>query len=159
MFRIRKISPLLLRTNLPQIFTIYIQAFRNLSEDFQENFLGGGILVYNRYSEQTVRNLTKRRTPPPVFSGEIFENGWFWTASEQSKRKISMKTFLVESFQYNRYSEQSVCNLTKRRTLPPLFSGEIFKNGWHSPSGRFPRKHSWWNHFGKIATLNSQYVT
>ena len=51
---------------------------------------------------------------------------------------------------YNRYSEESVCNLTKRRTLPPLFSGEIFKNGWHSPSGTFPRKHSWWNHFSII---------
>ena len=46
---------------------------------------------------------------------------------------------------YNRYSEESVCNLTKRRTLPPFFSGEIFKNGWHSLSGKFPRKHSWWN--------------
>ena len=78
--------------------------------------------------------------------------------SKQSKRKISMKTFLVESFQYNGYSEQSVCNLIKRRTLPPLFSGEIFKNGWHSPSGRLPRKHSSWNHFSIIATLNNQSV-
>ena len=94
-------SPLLLRTNLPQLFAVYdIQAFQNISKDFQENILGGAILVYNHYSEQPVCNLTKRRTPPPVFSGEIFENGWFWTASEQSKRKISMKTFLVESFQY-----------------------------------------------------------
>ena len=93
-------SPLLLRTNLPQTFTIYdISALQNLSEDFQENILGEAILVYNRYSEQPVCNLTKRRTPPPVFSGEIFENGWLWTAaSEQSKRKISKKTFLVESF-------------------------------------------------------------
>ena len=93
-------SPLLLRTNLPQTFTIYdISALQNLSEDFQENILGEAILVYNRYSEQPVCNLTKRRTPPPVFSGEIFENGWLWTAaSEQSKRKISKNTFLVESF-------------------------------------------------------------
>ena len=100
MFGIRKMSPLLLRTNLPQIFTIYdIQAIRNLSEDFLENVLGGDILVYNRYSEQTVRNLTKKRTPPPVFSGEVFENGWLWTAaSEQPKWKISKNTFLVESF-------------------------------------------------------------
>ena len=59
----------------------------------------------------------------------------------------------------NRYSEKSVCNLTNRRTLTPLFFAELFKNGWHSPSGRFPRKHSWWNHFSKIAALNSQYVT
>ena len=77
---------------------------RNLSEDFQENILDGAILVYNRYSEQ------------------------------------------------------SVYNLTKRRTLTPLFSGEIFKYRWHSPSGRFPRQHSWWNHFSTIATLNSQSV-
>ena len=59
---------------------------------------------------------------------------------------------------YHGYSEQSVCHLTKRRTLPPLLSGEIFKTGWHSPSGRFPRKHFWWNDFCIIATLNSQTV-
>ena len=54
-------------------------------KNFQENILGGATLVYNRYSEQPVCNLTKRRTPPPVFSGENFENGWLWTAdSEQS---------------------------------------------------------------------------
>ena len=98
MFGVRKMSPLLLRTNLHQVFTVYdIQALQNLSEDFQENIIGGAILVDNRYSEQPVCNSTKRRTPPPVFSGEIFENGWLWTAaSEQSKRKISKKTFLVE---------------------------------------------------------------
>ena len=98
MFGVRKMSPLLLRTNLHQLFTVYdIQALQNLSEDFQENIIGGAILVDNRYSKQPVCNLTKRRTPPPVFSGEIFENGWLWTsASEQSKRKISKKTFLVE---------------------------------------------------------------
>ena len=56
------------------------------SKIFQENILGGAILVYNRYSEQSVSNLTKRRTLPPVFSGYIFENGWLWTAtSEESK--------------------------------------------------------------------------
>ena len=33
-----------------------------------------------------MRNLTKRRTVPPVFSREMFENRWLWTtASEQSK--------------------------------------------------------------------------
>ena len=49
-------------------------------------FLVDVILVYNRYSDQPVCNLTKRGTPPPVFSGEIFENGWLWmAASEQSK--------------------------------------------------------------------------
>ena len=40
-----------------------------------------------------------------------------------------------ESFQKilgrdSRHSEQSVCNLTKRRTLQPVFPGEIFENGW-----------------------------
>ena len=59
------------------------------AEDFQENILGGVILVilvYNRYSEQPVCNLTKRRTLPPAFSGETFENGWLWAdASEKSK--------------------------------------------------------------------------
>ena len=61
--------------------------------------LGGLILVYNRYSEQSVCNLTKRRILPLVFSGKIIENQWRWTAaSEQSKRKISKKIFLVESF-------------------------------------------------------------
>ena len=53
-------------------------------EDFQENILGGAILVYNRYS-LSVCNLTKRRALSPVFFREIFENGWLWTAaSEQS---------------------------------------------------------------------------
>ena len=100
MFGIHKMSPLLLRINVPQIFTIYdIYSLRKLSEDFQENNLGEVIVVYNPYSEQPVFNLTKRRTLPPVFSGEIFENGWLWTAaSEQSKHKISKKTFLVELY-------------------------------------------------------------
>ena len=69
------------------------------AEDFQENFFGVVILVYNSCSEQSVCNLTKRRTLPPEFSGEIFKNGWLWTAaSEHRKRKITKKTFLVESF-------------------------------------------------------------
>ena len=87
MLDIPKMSLLPLRINLPQIFTISgIQLLRKLSEDFQESILGGLILVYNCYSEQPVCNLFKRRTLSPVFSGEIFENGWLWTAiSEQSK--------------------------------------------------------------------------
>ena len=142
------------------------KSFQKISK---ENICGGAILVYNRYSGQPVCNLTKRRTPPTVFSGKIFENGWLltaalnspsercpwkhslwsrfsipwllWTVSlsfdqkkdsttvtfrrniqnwmAQSKRKISKKTFLVEWFLYNCYSEQSDSNLTKRRTLPP----------------------------------------
>ena len=55
-------------------------------EDFQENILGGDILVYKSYSEQPVCNLSERRTLLAVFSGEMFENGWLWTAaSEQTK--------------------------------------------------------------------------
>ena len=65
----------------------------------KENFLDGVILVYNRYSEQQTWNLTKRKTVPPAFFRDIFHNGWLWTAaSEQSKQKISKKTFLVELF-------------------------------------------------------------
>ena len=73
---------------------------QNLSKDFQEKILEGAILVYNCYSEQPVCNSTKRRTLPTVFFGGISSgNWWLWTAaSEQSKRKISKKTFLVESF-------------------------------------------------------------
>ena len=128
MFSIHKMSPLLLRINLYQIFII--NDIQKISEDFQVNILCGVILVYNRYSEQPICNLAKRRTLPPIFSGESFENGWLWTAaSEQSKRNISKKTFLVESFQYiiATHSEQSVCNLTKRRTVPPVFPQKFSK--------------------------------
>ena len=53
LFSIHKMSPLLLKINLPQIFTIYdTEALEKLSEDFQENILGGVTLVYIRYSEQ-----------------------------------------------------------------------------------------------------------
>ena len=56
------------------------------TKDLQENILGGVILVYNRYSEQSVRNLTKKGLYHPAFSGKIFKNGWLWTAaSEQYK--------------------------------------------------------------------------
>ena len=82
-------------------------------------------------------------------------DGCFWTVQvENFPENILGGVILL----CNRYSEQSFCNLTNRRTLPPLFFAEVFKNGWHSPSGRFPRKHSWWNHFSIIATLNSQPV-
>ena len=99
-------SPLLLRTNLPQTFTIYdIQALRNLSEDFQEDF--------SLYFDQ------KKHSSTAIFWRNIKK----WMA--QSKRKISKKTFLVESFQYNRYSEQSLC-------VPKegLYHQESFENGW-----------------------------
>ena len=71
-----------------------------LSEDFQENILGGVILVYNRYSEQSVCNLTKRRTLLTVFSGEIFRNRWLWTAkSEQSACNVIQ--FLTIEISFN----------------------------------------------------------
>ena len=42
---------MLLRMNLPWIFTIYdIYAFQKLSEDFQENIFSRVILVYDCYS-------------------------------------------------------------------------------------------------------------
>ena len=54
------------------------------SERFRK-ILGRVILVSYRYSEQSVCDLTKRRTRQPVFSGQIFENGWLRTAAtEQS---------------------------------------------------------------------------
>ena len=54
---------------------------RKLLEDFQENILGGVVLAYDSYSDQSVCNLTISE-----FSGEIFKNGWLWTAaSEQCK--------------------------------------------------------------------------
>ena len=118
MFGIHKISPLLVGINLSQIFTIYdIQALQKLSEDFQENIIGGVILVYNCQSEQLICNLTKRRTLTPVFSGEIFENGWLRTAaSEQSNPKIYKKTFLVELFQYT-IATQSPASRVQGQTL------------------------------------------
>ena len=75
MFGIDKMLTLLLRINSPQIFTIYnILALRKLSQDFQQNILAEVILVYCRYSEQSVCNLTKRRILIPEFCGEIFKN-------------------------------------------------------------------------------------
>ena len=75
MFNIHKMSPLLLRINLSQLFTIYdIKALQKFLEDFQENILSGVILVYNCYAEHPICNLTKKITLPAVFPGEIFEN-------------------------------------------------------------------------------------
>ena len=44
------------------------------SKDFQENILGRVILVCKRCAEQSVCNLTKKRTLQQVFPGEVFEN-------------------------------------------------------------------------------------
>ena len=85
MFSIDKMPLLLLRMNLPQIFTVYLGAPKAF-EDFQENILGRVILVYNRYSEHSVCNLTKRRSVQTKFSEESFENRWLYMApSEQSE--------------------------------------------------------------------------
>ena len=40
---------------------------RKLLQDFQENIIGGAILINNDYSKQSVCNLTKRRTLPQYF--------------------------------------------------------------------------------------------
>ena len=86
MFGINKMSTLLVRINSLQISTIYnIQALRKLLEDLQKNILVGVILVDNRYSEQSVCNLTKRRTVPPAFSRGIFENGWLQKAVPEQR--------------------------------------------------------------------------
>ena len=81
MFGIDKICylHLLLRISSPQVFTIYnIQALRKLLEDFQENIVGGVILGYDRYSDQSVCNLTTLE-----FSEETFKNEWLWTAASE----------------------------------------------------------------------------
>ena len=76
MFVVDKMLTLLLRINSPHIFTVYIiYALRKVSENFQENIIGGVLLVYDRYSEQLLYNLTKRRTVTPECSGEMFKNG------------------------------------------------------------------------------------
>ena len=51
MLGIDKMSSLLLRINLSQIFTIFnLWALRKLSEDFQEDVLSEIILLYTRFS-------------------------------------------------------------------------------------------------------------
>ena len=67
---------------------------RKLLQDFQENIIGGAILINNDYSKQSVFNLTKRRTLPPVFSGEIFENGWMWTGTSERFKILACNIIL-----------------------------------------------------------------
>ena len=63
---------------------------------------------------QSVCDLTKRKTPPRAYSGEIFKNGWLWmTASEQSEiaacniiRFLATPNVSIE-FQKNLYSLQN----------------------------------------------------
>ena len=83
------------------IFNLWYLCAPKAFEDFQENILTAVILVYNRYSEQPVCDLTKRRTLPSVFSGDTFEmDGCEQLFLKQSKRKISKRTFLVDPFWY-----------------------------------------------------------
>ena len=116
---------------------------QKLLEDFQENILSGVILVYNRYSEQPICNLTKIRTQPPVFSGEIFDNGWLWT--EDFQENILGGVILI----YNHYFEQPNCNLTKEGLNHRYFLEKCSKTDCcgqlhlNSPSRRFLRKHYW----------------
>ena len=52
-------------------------------------------------------------------------DSFFWTAqAEDFQVNILDGVILV----YNCHSEQLFSNLTKRMTLAPIFSGEIFKN-------------------------------
>ena len=117
-FGIDKMLTLLLRINSPQIFTIYnIQALRKLSEDFQENILGGVILVYDRYSEQSVCNLTKRRTLTPEFSGEMFKNGGCGRLLLSSVRQLLVMQF---AYSYNVRLNVNIefLKITTSETLP-----------------------------------------
>ena len=68
-------------------------------------------------------------------------------------RKISKKTFLVESLQYiiAVFNSQSVI-WPKEELYHRYFMEKFLKmNGCRlllsSPSGKCPRKHSWWSHF------------
>ena len=54
--------------------------FRKISN---KNILCGVILIKNRCFEQSVCKFSKRETLLPVFSGEIFENEWIWTAASE----------------------------------------------------------------------------
>ena len=131
MFDIHKMLTLLLRINLSQILTIFrgSGSFLKISK---KKILGGVILVYNRYSKKPVCNLTKRRNLPPVFFWLTFPkcmavDSCFWTVEMKDfQQNILGGAILL----YNRYSEWSVCNLFKRRTIPPAFSRKIFEKGW-----------------------------
>ena len=131
MFNIHKISPLLLKINLPQILTIYdILRLRKLSEDFQENILDGVSLVYKHYSEQPVSNDQKKDSTTVIlwknFQNWMAVDSCFWTVQEQDfQENILGEVILV----YNSYFEQSVCKLFKRKALLSVFSGESFENG------------------------------
>ena len=75
----------------------------------------------------------------PIFS-HIYLPGGQGRHVSQIVRQVPMKVDwwdsplllqdLVVSNLHYRYSEQSVCNLSKRRTRQPVSSGEIFENGW-----------------------------
>ena len=51
--------------------------------------------LHYHYSEQSVCNLTKRRTQQPVFSGKFFEDGWLRTAAT---KQSEITTFDVIQF-------------------------------------------------------------
>ena len=50
--------------------------------------------MYDRYSEQSVCNLTKRRTLTHEFSGEIFKNGYLWTAASEQCEMLVIRILL-----------------------------------------------------------------
>ena len=49
----------------------------------------------------------------------------FWTVQAEDFQKNVLSGTISS---YNRHPEQSVCNLTTSRTLPPVFPGQIFEN-------------------------------
>ena len=85
MLDINKIQTFRLRIKSLQIYTIYnIFALRDLWEGLLES-----ILVYNRYSEQSVCNLFKKSTLPLVFSRGTFDNGYLWKAASEQCEKAA----------------------------------------------------------------------
>ena len=66
--------------------------------------------------------LLLRINSPQIFT--IYNISALRKLSQDFQENILAEVILV----YCRYSEQSACNLTKRRILTPEFCGEIFKN-------------------------------
>ena len=125
MFSIDKMSSLQLSMNLPQVFKSMI--FRH-SESFRK-ILCRVILVYYCYSEQSICNLTKRRTLQLIFSGEIFENGWLRTAAfEQSDiTACDVTQFLTIKISFGILSQRTFninTEFLKIATLEPILSIE-----------------------------------
>ena len=86
-------------------------------EDFQENILGRAILVYDRYCEQSVGNLTKRKALTPEFSGGIFNNGWLWRVASE-KCEISACNSLTHFYNVRLNANIEFRKITTSEPLP-----------------------------------------